>query len=119
MFAETHCAGHQCWHLRHPDTVREHEQATLFGDVVGETYRARRRVLARHVELAGPDAIVVVVLHTGMRHVAGANDLLGGIVAELGGPYRACEYRVPSARSGSTCTGATPVVSSAAPKPTR
>lgn len=95
VFGESHCATHQFWHLHEPRDDRDRDQAEVVGNVVAETFEGLDAALARHVELAGPEAAVVAVLHSGMRTPHGGNEAIDEVVTRLAGrtrPFSACTY---------------------------
>jgi predicted AlkP superfamily phosphohydrolase/phosphomutase len=89
VFAETHCAAHQFWDLHDPSNRRERRLAAKLGDVVADTFVRIDHSIGRLVQLAGPDAAVVVVLHTGMAQFRGGNALLSEVTRRLAGSTHA------------------------------
>jgi predicted AlkP superfamily phosphohydrolase/phosphomutase len=85
VFAEPHCAQHQFWDLHRPSGRRERRLAARIGDVVADTFERIDRSLERLVQLAGHDAAIVIVLHTGMAPAMGGNGLLGEVTKRLAG----------------------------------
>jgi predicted AlkP superfamily phosphohydrolase/phosphomutase len=85
VFTESHCAGHQCWHL-HDRAHPAHDPALVarLGDPLRRVYSAIDRAIGRIVDRAG-DALVVVLAAHGMSHWFGAQFLLPEILARLGG----------------------------------
>jgi predicted AlkP superfamily phosphohydrolase/phosphomutase len=84
VFTESHCAGHQCWHLHDPAHpahdaafVREH------GDPLERVYRSIDAAIGQIVHEAG-DAHVMVFTAHGMSHRFGAQFLLRDILVRLG-----------------------------------
>jgi predicted AlkP superfamily phosphohydrolase/phosphomutase len=84
VFTESHCAGHQCWHLHDPAHpahdpafVREH------GDPLERVYRAIDAAIGQILRDAG-DAHVMVFTAHGMSHRFGAQFLLRDILVRLG-----------------------------------
>lgn len=67
VFGESHCAGHQCWHL-HDETHPRHDprQAADIGDPIVDVYQRLDAALAEVVARAGDGAEVFVVLSHGM-----------------------------------------------------
>jgi predicted AlkP superfamily phosphohydrolase/phosphomutase len=85
-FAEPHCVGHQCWHLRdssHP--MHDAEAAARVGDPVRDVYVAIDAAIGRITAAAGDDADVIVLSATGMRSNYGGNHLLDEILRQLEG----------------------------------
>lgn len=66
-FTESHCAGHQCWHV-HDSTHPQHrrEVAAAVGDPLHTVYRAIDEQIAGLLEAAGPGANVMLWLTHGM-----------------------------------------------------
>lgn len=84
VFTETHCAGHQCWHLhdeRHP--AFDAGVAAAAGDPIRSVYVAVDRAIGEIVREAG-DALVFVVSAHGMSSSFGAQFLLREILSRLG-----------------------------------
>jgi predicted AlkP superfamily phosphohydrolase/phosphomutase len=83
VFTETHCAGHQCWHLhdeRHP--AFDAGVAAAAGDPIRSVYVAVDRAIGEIVRDAG-DALVLVVSAHGMSSSFGAQFLLRDILSRL------------------------------------
>lgn len=84
VFSETHCVGHQCWHLHdesHPSFERSPGRQA--GDPVKEVYQAVDRAIGKVVEACG-DAVVLVFSSHGMSYWYGADFLLRPILVRLG-----------------------------------
>lgn len=84
VFSESHCVGHQCWHLHdagHP--AYDPAMAAMAGDPIRSVYRAIDRAIAEIVAAAGDAAIVVFTAH-GMSHRYGAHFLLRDLLFALG-----------------------------------
>ena len=84
VFSETHCAGHQCWHLHdasHPafDLLR----TDAVGDVVHDVYKAVDEAVGRILD-ASVDSTVIVFSSHGMSYWYGADFLLKDILVRLG-----------------------------------
>ena len=72
VYSESHCVGHQCWHLHDPGHERyDAAVARRTGDPVKAVYQALDQQLARMLELAGPETTVIVWASHGM---GGHND---------------------------------------------
>ena len=83
-FADSHCVGHQSWHLHnpsHPDY--DADWVLRHGDPVREVYRALDSALGRLLERAGPETIVVFLAGPGMQGNYGANFLLDRVLRHL------------------------------------
>jgi predicted AlkP superfamily phosphohydrolase/phosphomutase len=67
IYSESHCAGHQCWHLhdvgheRHDPSVAE-----ITGDIVSDVYSALDHELGRMIEATGPGTTLIVWASHGM-----------------------------------------------------
>ena len=84
VFTESHCAGHQCWHLHdaeHP--AHDPAVAAITGDPLRLVYGAIDRAVGEIVASAG-DAYVVVFAAHGMSHRYGAHFLLRDLLFALG-----------------------------------
>jgi predicted AlkP superfamily phosphohydrolase/phosphomutase len=84
VFSESHCGGHQAWHLhdpRHPG--HDPGLAAGLGDPIRRTYRAIDAAIGRILEDAG-DATVIVFSCHGMGCWSGAHHLLRDILVRLG-----------------------------------
>lgn len=85
VFTESHCVGHQCWHLhdrRHPAYDAPHTRVT--GDPLLRVYTAIDAAIGQIVDEAGEDAKVVVFCGHGMSYFFGAQFLLREILFRLG-----------------------------------
>jgi predicted AlkP superfamily phosphohydrolase/phosphomutase len=74
-FGESHCVGHQCWHL-HDDAHERHPPniARNVGDPVLDIYQALDAAIATLIEAAGDDCHVFVLCSHGMgRHYDGGH----------------------------------------------
>jgi predicted AlkP superfamily phosphohydrolase/phosphomutase len=87
VFTESHCAGHQCWHL-HDVTHPAHEPAVaaVTGDPLRRVYAAIDTAIGELLAAAG-DALVVVLAAHGMSHWYGAQFLLRDILLRLGAAH--------------------------------
>lgn len=84
-FGETHCAGHQFWRF-HDTTHPLHEpdaSAPLRG-AIKSIYGSIDRGLARLIEAAGPDSMVLVIASHGMGTYIGGPQLLPEFLVRLG-----------------------------------
>ena len=84
VFTETHCAGHQCWHLhdeQHP--AHDPELAAKIGDPMRTVYAAVDQAIGDIVRESG-DALIVVLSAHGMSSFYGAQFLLREILVRLG-----------------------------------
>ena len=84
VFTESHCVGHQCWHLHDPaHPAHEATVAAITGDPLRAVYRAIDREIGLLVEAAG-DAHVIVFAAHGMASRYGAHFLLRDVLFVLG-----------------------------------
>lgn len=86
VFADPHCVGHQCWHVRdsaHPQHDPRARDAV--GDPVLEVYRAIDREIGKLVEQVGEDTLVIVLSCTGMGPNYSGNLLLDEVLRRLEG----------------------------------
>jgi predicted AlkP superfamily phosphohydrolase/phosphomutase len=84
VFTESHCVGHQCWHLHDPaHPAHDAAVAAITGDPLREVYRAIDRELGSLVQAAG-DAYVIVFAAHGMASRYGAHFLLRDVLIALG-----------------------------------
>jgi len=84
VFSESHCAGHQCWHL-HDVLLPTHDAAVaaVTGDPIRRVYQAIDSAIGRILEEAG-DGLVLLISAHGMSHWFGACFLLPRILIRLG-----------------------------------
>jgi predicted AlkP superfamily phosphohydrolase/phosphomutase len=84
VFHESHCAGHQTWHLHDRDHPRhDPAAAAAVGDPLIEVYQAFDRALGRLIEAAGPGTPVVALFSHGMGPHYDATFMLDEILARL------------------------------------
>jgi predicted AlkP superfamily phosphohydrolase/phosphomutase len=83
VFTETHCAGHQCWHLH--DSCHPNYDPTVFDgrDPLQRVYQAVDEALGHVLAAAGNPPVLVVLSH-GMSHSIGVQRLLPEILGRLG-----------------------------------
>jgi predicted AlkP superfamily phosphohydrolase/phosphomutase len=84
VFTESHCVGHQCWHL-HDVTHPEHDRALIAatGDPLLSVYAAIDAAIGELLKEVG-DALVVVLAAHGMSYWYGAQFMLRDILFRLG-----------------------------------
>ncbi|MDB4911281.1 MAG: type phosphodiesterase/nucleotide pyrophosphatase, partial [Gemmatimonadetes bacterium] len=84
VFTESHCVGHQCWHL-HDAAHPAHDAiiAGMTGDPLRVVYRAIDAAIGTLVDTAR-DAHVIVFAAHGMSHRYGAHFLLRDLLFALG-----------------------------------
>jgi predicted AlkP superfamily phosphohydrolase/phosphomutase len=84
VFTESHCVGHQCWHLHDPaHPAHDAAVAAITGDPLRAVYRAIDREIGALIEAAG-DAHVIVFAAHGMASRYGAHFLLRDVLLALG-----------------------------------
>ena len=67
VFAEGHCAGHQCWHVHdHDHPKHDAAQAGVLGDPVVDVYQRLDGALGEVLARAGDEAEIFVLLSHGM-----------------------------------------------------
>jgi predicted AlkP superfamily phosphohydrolase/phosphomutase len=84
-FTESHCVGHQCWHLHDP-AAPWHDPAhvAIAGDPVKDVYAAIDAAIGRIVAMVGDDTVVILALGHGMGQAYGAYYLFPQILLGLG-----------------------------------
>ena len=86
VFSESHCAGHQLWHLRDTTHPRhDRELAGELGDAVRDVYVALDAAVGRLLQAAGPETTVIVLMSHGMSVHNDATYLLDDILRRLEG----------------------------------
>ena len=84
VFTESHCAGHQCWHLHdteHP--AHDPAVAAITGNVLRSVYHAINEAIGTLVQRAGDANIIVFSAH-GMSSRYGAHFLFRELLYGLG-----------------------------------
>jgi len=107
VFTETHCVGHQCWHLHdatHP--AHDPEVARVLGDPLERVYRAVDRAVDAILQQASDARVLLIAAH-GMGPYRGAQFLLPEILLRLGVTLR------PQATEGGDRGPLDPVVAAA------
>jgi predicted AlkP superfamily phosphohydrolase/phosphomutase len=85
VFTESHCAGHQAWHLQ--DKTSPHYDpavAGIVGNPMQDVYVAIDTAIGRVLKLVGDDTVVVFLLGHGMGPSYGAYYLFPDILLRLG-----------------------------------
>lgn len=84
VFTESHCVGHQAWHIHDPaHPAHDPQLLETLGDPVERTYRAIDRAIGTILE-AVADARVLLLSAHGMSYYRGAGFLLPEILYRLG-----------------------------------
>lgn len=86
VFSESHCIGHQCWHL-HDDQHPKYEQrlVDIAGDPIREVYKALDKAVGRLIRKTGTDTNVIVFASHGMGPHYDATFMLDDILLRLEG----------------------------------
>jgi len=83
VFGDSHCAGHQFWHLHEPEDS-QHE-ATGLGDPLKDIYVALDRAIGQLLDQVDTDTTVMVFTSHGFGWHYGANTLLEEVLRRLEG----------------------------------
>ena len=84
-FTETHCVGHQCWHLHDPAAPRyDPAHVAITGDPMKDVYTAIDEAIGRILALVGDDTMVIFLCGHGMGQSYGAYYLFPQILLQLG-----------------------------------
>jgi predicted AlkP superfamily phosphohydrolase/phosphomutase len=83
-FGDSHCVGHQCWHVHDPAHPRHDPSLRAeIGDPVRDVYQALDAGLGRLLAHAGPETTVIVLLSHGMNAHYDATYLLDDVLRRL------------------------------------
>lgn len=83
-FDESHCVGHQCWHLHDPQHPRyDRALADQLGDPLERVYRAIDKAIGQLLDRVGPETTVMLFSGTGMGPNYGGNHVLDDILGRL------------------------------------
>lgn len=84
VFTESHCVGHQCWHI-HDSTHPKHKPALVkvLGNPVQDLYKAIDASIGRLLAEVGSQTIVFVFASHGMGLQDGVNSFLNNILLRL------------------------------------
>jgi predicted AlkP superfamily phosphohydrolase/phosphomutase len=87
VFSESHCVGHQCWHLHDPNHAK-HDRALVarMGDPVRDVYVAIDSAINEIIEKAGAGTDVIVLGSHGMRSHYDATFLLDKMLQRIEKP---------------------------------
>lgn len=109
-FGETHCSGHQFWHLHEvTHELFDPGHAEVLGDPMGDVYAAVDDALAAHLAAIDADTDVIVLLSHGMgAHYTGTH-LLDGILTRLDEHEEIGPRGRVTARAAKQLWGAVPV----------
>jgi len=85
VWSESHCVGHQCWHIHDPSHPRhDEEQARVVGDPLKQVYVAIDAAIGEVLKEISEDTTVVVLASHGMSYKYGSQILLEQILLALG-----------------------------------
>ncbi|HEX5131329.1 MAG TPA: alkaline phosphatase family protein [Candidatus Krumholzibacteria bacterium] len=95
-FSESHCVGHQCWHIHDPSHI-DHDAALAarIGDPVRDVYVAIDAAIGELIAAAGSGTEVIVLGSHGMRSHYDATFMLDDVLRRIERPA----VPVPSART--------------------
>ncbi|HKW14483.1 MAG TPA: alkaline phosphatase family protein [Candidatus Krumholzibacteria bacterium] len=87
VFSESHCVGHQCWHLHDPNHAK-HNRALVarIGNPVRDVYVAIDAAIGEIIDRAGADTDVIVLGSHGMRSHYDATFLLDHMLRKIEKP---------------------------------
>lgn len=86
VFSETHCVGHQCWHVHDPGhPMHEPETRRLVGDPVLEVYQAVDQAVGELLEHGRDETDVLIVASHGMGQSFRAHFLLDRVLQRIEG----------------------------------
>jgi predicted AlkP superfamily phosphohydrolase/phosphomutase len=85
VFTESHCAGHQCWHIHDPNHPRyDAAQAGAVGDPIKDVYIAIDAAIGEALKEVDEGTTVIVLVSHGMGYKYGPQFLLDRILLRLG-----------------------------------
>jgi predicted AlkP superfamily phosphohydrolase/phosphomutase len=89
-FSESHCVGHQCWHVHDTAHIR-HDAAVAarIGNPIRDVYVEIDRAIGRLIEHVGPSTDVIVLGSHGMRSHYDATFLLDDMLRRIERPRAA------------------------------
>jgi len=100
VFSESHCVGHQCWHLHDPShPAYDPASVGTVGDPVKRVYQALDAAVGRVAD-SNQDATLIVMSAHGMTHWYGATFLLRDVLLALGVAVPIPAGHVPNERLG-------------------
>lgn len=83
-YDETHCIGHQCWHLHDPEhPFHDPEAVQLIGDPLMRIYAEIDQAIGRLLTRVGPETTIILFSGTGMGPNYTGNHLMDDILACL------------------------------------
>lgn len=85
VWSESHCVGHQCWHIHDPAHPRhDAEQARIVGDPLKDVYIGIDAAIGEVLKEFEDDTTVIVLASHGMGYKYGPQFLLEQILLALG-----------------------------------
>jgi predicted AlkP superfamily phosphohydrolase/phosphomutase len=100
VFSESHCVGHQCWHLHDAAHVRHDAAlAARIGDPVRDVYVAIDAAIGELIAAAGPGADVIVLGSHGMRAHYDATFMLDAMLRRIEHPHRTASSTKTASRA--------------------
>jgi predicted AlkP superfamily phosphohydrolase/phosphomutase len=107
VFTETHCVGHQCWHLHDPAHPRHSREAVaIAGDPIRDVYVAIDQAIAAVLDHIADDSLVVVYAGHGMGPKYQPVYALAEILIRLGVAIPAIPAPMPTETSDAFARGA-------------
>jgi predicted AlkP superfamily phosphohydrolase/phosphomutase len=86
VFSESHCAGHQFWHVHDPQHERHRRDlAGALGDPLRDVYVGLDAAVGRLLDVAGPDTTVLLLASHGMGAHHDGTYLLDEILRRIDG----------------------------------
>jgi predicted AlkP superfamily phosphohydrolase/phosphomutase len=84
VYSESHCVGHQCWHLHDPEHPRHNpDMAKMTGDLIKDVYIRLDEEIGKLLERSGPNTVVMFLASHGMGPHYDATFLLDTILQRL------------------------------------
>lgn len=84
VFSESHCVGHQAWHLHEPtNALHDPDIVKITGDLMKDVYIALDEGVGKILKHVGPDTPVIVLASHGMGHHYDGNYLLDEMLEKL------------------------------------
>jgi predicted AlkP superfamily phosphohydrolase/phosphomutase len=84
VFTESHCVGHQCWHIHDTNHPRhDKQQARVVGDPIQQVYVAIDAAIGEVLKEVDESAVVIVLVSHGMGYKYGPQFLLDKILLRL------------------------------------
>jgi len=98
VFSESHCIGHQCWHLHDPNHPNyDPKLIALIGDPILDVYKAIDAAIGEILAQIGDKTKVIFLASHGMAHNFGASFLLRDILIRMR-VAEACSSKIPAGK---------------------